>query len=86
MSNAESNDKIFESGNQESRKGISEIEGKAGRVAASESGRRTSFNRGTGISETEGKGAMGGAERAPAASEFQIKMGRGFPGFLLFLI
>src|SRR6266436_2764971 len=30
--------------NHESRKGISEIEGKAARVAASESGSRTSFN------------------------------------------
>jgi hypothetical protein len=35
--------------NQESRKGISEIEGKAARVAASESGSRTSFNRGKGF-------------------------------------
>jgi len=33
-----------ESGIQESRKGISEIEGKAARVAVSERGKRTSFN------------------------------------------
>src|SRR5439155_26080368 len=33
------------SGTQEPRKGISEIEGKAARVAASESGSRASFNR-----------------------------------------
>jgi hypothetical protein len=51
------NDKIFESGKQESRKGISEI---------------------------EGKGAMGSAERALVASEFQTRKGA-FPSFLLSL-
>src|SRR6058998_3496959 len=40
--------------NRESRKGISEIEGKAVRVAASESGSRTSFNRENGIPKMEG--------------------------------
>jgi hypothetical protein len=44
------NDKIFESGKQESRKGISVI---------------------------EGKGAMGSAERALVASEFQTRKGEG---------
>jgi len=35
---------IRKSGNQESRKGIAEIEGKATRVGASECGQRASFN------------------------------------------
>jgi hypothetical protein len=52
----------FESGNKESKKGISEIEGKAARVAASDGGSRASFNRGNGISKIEGKGAQGSAE------------------------
>ena len=37
------------------RKGITEIEGKATRVGASESGQRASFNRANGVSEIEGK-------------------------------
>src|SRR6516165_9588486 len=40
------NELIRKPGTQESRNGISEIEGKAARVAASESGSRASFNRG----------------------------------------
>jgi len=39
----------FEPGKQESRKGISEIEGKAARAAAKERGQRLSFNSGENV-------------------------------------
>jgi hypothetical protein len=39
--------------------GISDIEGKAARVAASECGQRASFNGADGISDIEGKAARG---------------------------
>ena len=42
------NGQAFKPGTQESRKGITEIEGKATRVGASECGQRASFNRGKG--------------------------------------
>ena len=54
----------------ESREGISEIEGKAARVAVSESGSRKSFNRGTGISELEVRGAMGSVEQGGSRASF----------------
>jgi hypothetical protein len=39
--------------------GISDMEGKATRVGASERGQRMSFNEADGISDIEGKAAMG---------------------------
>jgi hypothetical protein len=59
------------SGTQESRNGISEIEGKAARVAASESGQRATFNRGTGFSEIEGKAARVAASESGQRASFK---------------
>ncbi len=50
--------------------GISEIEGKAARVAVSESGSRTSFNRGNGISEIEGKAAKVAVSESGSRTSF----------------
>jgi hypothetical protein len=50
--------------------GISEIEGKAARVAVSESGSRTSFNRGNGISEIEGKAARVAVSESGSRTSF----------------
>ena len=60
----------FESGTQESRKGISEIEGKVARVTTSELG-SDEFQSRKGISEIEGKTAMVAAMELGAAKEFQ---------------
>ena len=49
---------------------MSDIEGKAARVAASERGQRASFNGATGMSDIEGKApnAFGASERGQRAS------------------
>ena len=51
--------------------GVSDIEGKAARVAASKCGQRASFNGADGVSDIEGKAAKGSSERLWATSEFQ---------------
>jgi hypothetical protein len=49
---------------------MSEIEGKAARVAASECGQRASFNRANGMSEIEGKAARVAASECGQRASF----------------
>jgi hypothetical protein len=50
--------------------GVSDIEGKAARVAASKCGQRASFNGADGVSDIEGKAARGAASDCGQRASF----------------